>query len=231
LITVTDRRILVNGILEADVVTAGDYYPFGITMSSRSFATQSEYRYGFNGKEKHNSTAEGSYDFGARIYDGRIGRWLSVDPFYGKFPSESPYLFGGGSPVSTIDIGGKYKYVVTLQYDFDTKRFTLIKITKEEGLMNVRREVMDEAHWWTDSKPWHVENDWYNYVSFDIQVCNVPKNAEVVFGGFDDRKIGGIIKTTNGEVWFGEHPKGSLRGHHVVIKKYVRMGCRCLGRS
>jgi RHS repeat-associated protein len=39
------------------------------------------YRYGFNGKEKNNEiSGEGnSYDFGARIYDPRLGRWLSTD--------------------------------------------------------------------------------------------------------------------------------------------------------
>lgn len=36
-------------------------------------------RYGFNGKEKDFETANDDYDFGARIYDGRLGRWLSLD--------------------------------------------------------------------------------------------------------------------------------------------------------
>ena len=42
-----------------------------------------EYRYGFNGMEKDDEIeGEGnSYDFGARTYDPRIGRFKRIDPF------------------------------------------------------------------------------------------------------------------------------------------------------
>src|ERR1043165_2656899 len=51
------------------------------------------YRYGFNGQEKDDEAkGEGnSYDFGARSYDPRLGRWLSVDPMYQKQAGWSPY--------------------------------------------------------------------------------------------------------------------------------------------
>jgi RHS repeat-associated protein len=50
-------------------------------MPGRTF-NSSEYRYGFGGHEKDDEIkGEGnSLDFGARIYDPRLGRWLSVDP-------------------------------------------------------------------------------------------------------------------------------------------------------
>ncbi|NEN24145.1 hypothetical protein G3O08_11595 [Cryomorpha ignava] len=48
-----------------------------------------------------------SLDFGARIYDSRLGRWLSIDPLYQKYPSISPYNYAGNSPVMFIDIGGE----------------------------------------------------------------------------------------------------------------------------
>ena len=40
------------------------------------------YRYGFNGKESEDELKGPgiSYDFGAKIYDPRSGRWLAVDP-------------------------------------------------------------------------------------------------------------------------------------------------------
>ena len=31
-----------------------------------------------------------SYDFGARIYDPRLGRWLTIDPLASEFPDVSP---------------------------------------------------------------------------------------------------------------------------------------------
>jgi RHS repeat-associated protein len=48
-----------------------------------------------------------AYDFGARIYDPRIGRWLSIDPLAKKYPGESPYSFCGNSPIVYKDFDGK----------------------------------------------------------------------------------------------------------------------------
>lgn len=41
-----------------------------------------EYRFAFNGKEAETNFTEGVYDFGARLYDSRIGRWMAVAPRY-----------------------------------------------------------------------------------------------------------------------------------------------------
>lgn len=72
------------------------------------FETGEGYRYGFNGMEKDDNTyGEGNaYDFGNRIYDSRLGRWLSVDRFASKYPSISPYVFAENNPIVILDIGG-----------------------------------------------------------------------------------------------------------------------------
>jgi len=69
------------------------------------------YRFGFNGQEKVNEIAGmGNHlDFGARIYDSRVSRFLSLDPLMKKFPSESNYIFAGNSPIYLVDKDGKYK--------------------------------------------------------------------------------------------------------------------------
>ncbi|MBP6431519.1 MAG: hypothetical protein KA319_07120, partial [Ferruginibacter sp.] len=50
----------------AEVITAQDYYPFGMNMPNRKYTVNSSYRYGFNGKENDKDISEGSLDFGAR---------------------------------------------------------------------------------------------------------------------------------------------------------------------
>ncbi len=69
-----------------------------------------EYRYGFNGMEKDDELkgTGNSYDFGARIYDPRIGRFFSPDPMMQDFPMLSPYLFARNSPIRFIDVDGRY---------------------------------------------------------------------------------------------------------------------------
>ena len=67
-----------------------------------------DYRYGFNGMEKDDELkGEGnSYDFGARMYDPRIGRWFSIDNLHKKYPDLSPYSFTNNNPVVFVDYDG-----------------------------------------------------------------------------------------------------------------------------
>lgn len=65
-------------------------------------------RYGFNGKENDNEVkGEGNQiDYGERVYDPRIGRFLSTDPLSKSFPWYSPYQYAGNNPILFIDIDG-----------------------------------------------------------------------------------------------------------------------------
>jgi len=66
------------------------------------------YRYGFNGKENDNEVkgTGNSVDYGLRVYDPRIGKFLSADPLSYKFPYYSPYHFAGNSPIMNLDLDG-----------------------------------------------------------------------------------------------------------------------------
>jgi len=77
-------------------------------QQGRKYEAESGYRYGFNGKENDNEVkGEGSQqDYGMRIYDPRIGKFLSVDPLWGRFPWWSAYHYAGNTPINTIDLDG-----------------------------------------------------------------------------------------------------------------------------
>lgn len=84
------------------------------------------YRYGFNGQEKENALyGEGkAYDFGARMYDSRTGRFFKTDNYFKQFPSESNYSFAGNNPIFYIDEGGNKKttyYTVILENGYKMK--------------------------------------------------------------------------------------------------------------
>lgn len=50
-------------------------------------------------------------DYGMRIYDPRLGRFLSVDPLTKGYPMLTPYQFASNSPVAGVDMdGGEFKY-------------------------------------------------------------------------------------------------------------------------
>jgi RHS repeat-associated protein len=78
------------------------------------FTTGDDYRYGFNGMESDDEVKgnNNSYDFGARMYDNRVGRWFAIDPLASKYPSLSPYVFAGNTPILAIDPNGKEIVIV-----------------------------------------------------------------------------------------------------------------------
>lgn len=67
-----------------------------------------DYRYGFNGKEGDDEVKgdDNQQDYGMRIYDPRIGRFLSVDPIARDYPMLSSYQFAGNGPIKNIDLDG-----------------------------------------------------------------------------------------------------------------------------
>ena len=78
-------------------------------MAGRKYtASSSKYRYGFNGKENDNDVkGEGNQqDYGMRIYDSRLVKFLSVDPLKKDYPWYTPYQFAGNSPIRFIDLDG-----------------------------------------------------------------------------------------------------------------------------
>jgi RHS repeat-associated protein len=114
LVTISDKKLAVDansdGVIDyynADVVTASDYYPFGMALVGRKYAVGAgQYRYGFNGKEKLDEIGgDGNhYDYGARVNDTRLGRWFSTDPITKAFIN--PYNFSSNNPTNFIDPDG-----------------------------------------------------------------------------------------------------------------------------
>ncbi|OYU93138.1 MAG: hypothetical protein CFE21_21705 [Bacteroidetes bacterium B1(2017)] len=73
-----------------------------------------DYRFSFNGKEKDNETyGDGNvYDYGFRVYNPRLGKFLSVDPLTSSYPWYTPYQFAGNKPIVAIDLDGLEEYFV-----------------------------------------------------------------------------------------------------------------------
>ncbi|WP_172443295.1 RHS repeat-associated core domain-containing protein [Nonlabens agnitus] len=87
--------------LDAAITSATDYYPFGMAMPNTDNII-GDYRYAYQGQERDPETGKEAFE--ARLWDSRIGRWLTTDPA-GEF--FSPYLGMGNNPISMIDPDGR----------------------------------------------------------------------------------------------------------------------------
>lgn len=101
---------------EPDVLSYSDYYPFGSLMPGRN-SNSGAYRYAFNGMEQDDEVKNitgAHYNFGARVYDSRIGKWFSTDNVFKA--NLSPYQFGKDNPLYFIDPDGNDEYYFLKQW-------------------------------------------------------------------------------------------------------------------
>ena len=88
---------------------------FGSILKGRVLEDFKGFRYKFNNKESDDEVkGEGnSYDYGMRIYDNRLGRFLSIDPLQRDYPWLSTYQFAANTPIQAIDLDGLENVYIT----------------------------------------------------------------------------------------------------------------------
>ena len=199
------------------------------------------YKYGFNGMERDDEIkgSGNSYDFGARIYDPRVGRWLSLDPLMKKYPSLSPYNYVNNSPTNYIDYDGRdfgYKIVHN-----DKGGTITIKATYYTSDAN-SQSTADAVKFYQDQNgkfEYQVEEENGNILTYDIvfeldiqeTVANQVDNAEYVAQekAYDDNTGNSFVERTGdtkpkdrGMTTYGRHifvdskKKVSTTGIHEV---------------
>ncbi len=117
-------------------------YPYGMLMPGRH-EQENTYEYGFNGMRKDDEIKDESgtsYDFGARMYDPRVGRFLCRDKFEKNFSYLSPFVFARNVPIVGTDINGDSLYILiytkgSLVHDGDDDRmFKAAALTRQRDI-------------------------------------------------------------------------------------------------
>ena len=99
-----------------EVLETSDYLPFGTrwaltggTQGATSTITDPSNRWRYSGKEEQQalSPALSLLDYGARMYDPTLARWLTPDPLAEKYYPLSLFSFCANNPISLRDGDGK----------------------------------------------------------------------------------------------------------------------------
>jgi RHS repeat-associated protein len=107
------------------IVEENHYYPFGLkhnnyNSSRMLFAKEvvnerlrplppymaMSYNYKYNGKEYQDELGLNLYDFGGRLYDPALGRWMNIDPLASDYSSFTPYSYAINNPIYFLDPDG-----------------------------------------------------------------------------------------------------------------------------
>ena len=187
------------------VVSANDYYPFGMVMGGGTNTNGSDkigdrayqnttfgYRYGFNGKEDDKDFGDKQLiqDYGFRLYNPAIARFLSVDPLSPSYPMLTPYQFASNSPIIAIDLDGLEAININLYtFSLTVGRFTF---TGTVGAVLTTDDVKK-----TVLKP-------YVTLSGGVSLKKVksPKKLIIAFEGGADGSIG-MSPNGNASTFFG----------------------------
>ncbi len=186
------------------ILSATDYYPFGMEMPSRTLASGG-YRYGFNGKEKDTEGEWGTqthYDYGFRIYEPGIGRFLSVDPLSSSFPWYTPYQFAGNKPIWAIDLDGLEELIY--QFTLKDGKATLLKKIDNIEVRNDRGNGL-----------------WY-YKKSDGKAMTQEDFGKVQYQYFDENgKRLHIRRNLNGEYVKGENELMDIGDNNMFGSIYI----------
>ena len=175
------------------------------------------YRFGFNGMEKdYEVKGNGNHvDFGARGYDPRTGRWLSVDPKLMLQPGWSTYKFGLDNPVVFVDPDGETEYQVNITVD-EKSGEAVVQVTKANKVMTdgelIRTAPKDNPSAYT------IVHNYYDFATINVTTIRadgtktVTQSTEILYEhGIKDQDIVWIPKDkgyTRRETWIPEPDMG-----------------------
>jgi RHS repeat-associated protein len=183
---ITDKKIFDESTGEntsnykPDIVSLNDYYPFGAPMEGRNYSGY-DYRFGFNGKELDKADegwGSAIYDYGFRVYNPGIAKFLSVDPLAPEYPWYTPYQFAGNRPIKFIDLDGLEEYEM-ISHWFTKPKLQKENVNKEES--QVSQQVISN---------YNRDKDNGNNVTGKVLAC-YPTVWKRVQGAYKDSKIQG----------------------------------------
>jgi len=169
----------------ADMRSYQNYYPFGSPQPGRVWNGDSA-RFGFNGKEKDNEVngSGNEYDYGFRVYNPRLGRFLSVDPLAGRQAWISSFAAVNDSPIWTVDPNGDKPYTIIVRKfapfktfaggwrgdsrGFSNKRYASSRINLYMTLETSSGQLMHEANSDRTSTTLFPDRHWQQHPDADV---------------------------------------------------------------
>jgi len=158
-----------------------------LTSKKSASNLRSAYRYGYGSKEKDDEiSGEGNMlDYGARFYNSRLARFLSLDPLTFYYPELSPYEYASNRPIVATDYNGlqawdgpnNYKDVMSLE---SWRQYVNKKVVQAVNNKEVQAMNMDCANF----QIWLVI-EYFKMKGVHIQIPSY--NGKIIYDSSDEK--------------------------------------------
>lgn len=212
----------------SQIVSASDYYPFGLTFNSYNRENSAKNRYLYNGGAERQDALDLNVDATKyRTYDPAIGRWWQMDPM-ADLPeqiAQSPYQYGWNNPVRYNDpngdcpciaipfivyaleaaIAGTATYIAYDAYDRSKFKAETLQIHNEGSFLNNDNHSPDEPNFNFGKRALLVAT------AVGLATELLRENAKYL--GLDPKQLDNVIKNMNESElqFFINNAKGMLQ--------------------
>ncbi|BDD12887.1 hypothetical protein FUAX_53190 (plasmid) [Fulvitalea axinellae] len=125
------------------LLSASDYYPFGLNMKGGRTFSDEGYRYGFQGQESDGETGFVNYKY--RMHDPVIGRFFAVDPLVASYPWNSPYAFSENRVIDGIELEGLEYYQLHIHIKNNSKGKPTLQLSHITDLTEGREKYGEKG--------------------------------------------------------------------------------------
>ena len=166
----TDHLGSVRAITDnsGSVIEQNAYYPFGSRHTFGATYAQTTNRFKFNGKEEQTTGNLQYLDYGARMYDANIGRWMVQDPLAEQMYGITPYRFSLNNPVVYIDPDGLREWRINqggfVEQIIENDEKDIITILDDAGEVYNTLEFKSGT---IQEKKFHQNGEEYTYYQID----------------------------------------------------------------
>lgn len=131
------------------------YYPFGLTMagiSSKALVSGNpENKFKYNGKEEQrkefsDGTGLDWMDYGARMYDNQVARWVTIDPKAGLYLNLTPYNYVSNNPIVLKDPDGREIVINYVDANGKTQQISIKNLNQINNLKNHKNPFVQNMY-------------------------------------------------------------------------------------
>lgn len=168
----TDHLGSVRAVVDAsgNVRERNDYYLFGARQLKENYPQLAVNREKFSGKECQTIGNLGFLDYGARMYDTSLGKWMTIDPMAEKNYALTPYHYCGNNPIARVDADGM------LDDWYASESGALLWLDRQDKQVVLNGETFSNIG--TSVSVGQIDGSYINYYqNVPISISNVPKSA------------------------------------------------------